>query len=129
MQNTLKRINRLSSIKLLDHNNNLISDSRKISQIFNNYFSTIGPEIAKKIPNVPGDYRYYFNKKDKDGKLFINPSNSSFFLEPTVPKEIEKLIDALDNNKSAGPNSIPVFILKSLKPFFSFWLSRLINLS
>ena len=112
MQNTLKRINRLSSIKLLDHNNNLISDSRKISQIFNNYFSTIGPEIAQKIPNVPGDYRYYFNKKDKDGKLFINPSNSSFFLEPTVPKEIEKLIDALDNKKYFKPNSIPVFIFK-----------------
>merc|ERR1712121_610239 len=27
-----------------------------------------------------------------------------------------------------GPNGIPVFILKTFKLFFSFWLSRLINL-
>ena len=59
----------------------------------------------------------------------INPSNCSFFLSPTVPGEISKLIDALDVKKSSGPNSIPVFILKMLKPFFSFWLSELINLS
>ena len=42
---------------------------------------------------------------------------------------IEKLIDALDIKKSTGPNSIPVFILKILKPFFASWLSKLVNLS
>ena len=61
--------------------------------------------------------------------MHINPSNSSLFLAPTVPHEIDKLIDGLDIKKSSGPNSIPVFILKLLKPFFSFWLSQLINLS
>ena len=35
----------------------------------------------------------------------------------------------MDTKKSPGPNSIPIFILKILKPFFSDWLSRLINLS
>ena len=59
----------------------------------------------------------------------LNPSNCSCFLSPTVPGEIENLIDALDAKKATGPNSIPVFILKILKPFSSFWLSQLINLS
>ena len=46
-----------------------------------------------------------------------------------VTHEIEKLINKLDINKSSDPNSIPMFILKFLKPFFSVWLSKLINLS
>ena len=78
---------------------------------------------------VAGNFKDYFNVIDSHGKRIINPSNSSFFLTPTVPGEIEKLIDALDIKKSSGPNSIPVFILKISKPFFSFWLSQLINLS
>ena len=41
--------------------------------------------------------------------------HSSFFLSPTVPGEIEKIIDGLDMNKSIGPNSIPVTIIKTFK--------------
>ena len=116
-----------SIIKLLDGNNNLISDPRKISNIFNDHFSTIGSKIEQKIPVVPGNYSDYFNKKDKDGNLIFNSPNT-FFLSPTVPSEVEKLIDALNIKKSTGPNSIPVFILKIYKQFFSFWLSKLVNL-
>ena len=115
------------NIKLLDGNNNLVSDPKKISNTFNDYFSTIGSKIERKIPFVPGNFKDYFNKKDKNGKLIINSANS-LFLIPTVPGEVEKIIDALDIKKSTGPNSIPVFILKILKPFFSFWLSKLVNL-
>ena len=48
------------------------------------------------------------------------------FLSPTVPMEVEKIIDGLDMKKATGPNSIPNIILKSFKLFFSAWL--LINL-
>ena len=51
--------------------------------------------------------------------------NNSLYLIPTTPDEIAKIINCLDENKSSGS----VFILKSLKPFFSLWLSKLINLS
>ena len=60
--------------------------------------------------------------------MIIN-CNNSLYLIPTTPDEIAKIINCLDENKSSGPNSIPVFILKSLKPFFSLRLSKLINLS
>ena len=53
----------------------------------------------------------------------------SFYLEPTSPFEIKNIIDSLDINKSTGPNSIPIFILKIMKEFFSKWLSRIINMS
>ena len=88
----------------------------------------MGPEIERNIPFVPGSFKDYFSKKDQLGRLLISPLNSSFFLSPTVPGEIRKIIDKLNTKKSTGPNSIPVFILKVLKPFFSFWFSQLINL-
>ena len=116
-----------SNIKLLDGNNNLITDPKKISNTLNNHFSTIGSKLEQKNPFTPGNFRDYFNKKDRNGNFIINSANS-FFLIPTVPGEVEKIIDALDMKKSTGPNSVPVFILKILKPFFSFWLSKLVNL-
>ena len=84
------------SIKLLNENNNLISDPKIISNVFNDYFSSIGPKIERKIPIVPGSFKEYFEIKDVSRKSLINPSNALFFLSPTVPAEIEKLIDALD---------------------------------
>ena len=49
-----------SSIKLLTENDNLVSDPRIISNVFNHYFSTIGPEIERKIPTVPGSFKDFF---------------------------------------------------------------------
>ena len=34
----------------------------------------------------------------------------------------------MDMKKYAGPNSIPVFVLKTIKLFFPVWLSVLVNL-
>ena len=88
--------------KLLDENNNLVSDPRKISHKFNHYFLTIGPDIERMIPIVSGSFKDYFNKKGVNGKLLTNPFNSSFFLSPTVPGEVERIIDDLDIKKSNG---------------------------
>ena len=106
----IKSANR-SSYKLLDANNNLISNQKQMANIFNNYFVNIGSNIAKKIPNAKSG-------NIKDYLKFIK-SGKTLFLVPVVSQEVEKIIDSLDINKSTGPNSIPVFILKILKPFFS----------
>ena len=99
------KVSKSSSIKLLNENKNLVSNPKIISNIFNHYSSTIGPEIERKIANAPGSFEDYFNKKDQNGQHFINSSNSSFFLSPTVPGEIKTLIDSLDTKKSTGPNT------------------------
>ena len=117
-----------SNLKLLDHDGNLINDSKRISNIFNNHFSSIGKNIDTKIPKVPGSYKDYFSKKGKNG-INLHVSPNSFFLSPTVPQEVEKLIDALNIKKSSGPFSIPVYILKAFKIFFAPWLSKLVNMA
>ena len=126
---SLVNINSTTSfnIKLLDENNKLIINPKKISNIFNDHFSTLGSKIEQKIPFESGNYKDYFNKKDKNGNLFINSANS-FFLSPTSPSEIEKIINDLDIKTCTGPNSIPIFVLKLFKPFFSLWLSKIVNL-
>ena len=86
------------------------------------------PKLNKKNPYQTGNFKDYLNRRDEKGKLFINTSNNSLFLSPTVPMEVEKIIDGLDMKKAIGPNSIPNIILKSFKLFFSVWLSRLVNL-
>ena len=90
---------KLSAIKLLDEDNNLVSDFKKNANTFNNHFSSIGYTVAQKIRTAPGHFKDYFNKKDTNGNLYINPSNSSFFLAPCVPMEIEKLIENLNIKK------------------------------
>jgi hypothetical protein len=117
-----------SNIKLMDENNNIISDPNIIGNIFNDHFSTLGAKVQQKIPHEDGDFREYLKKKNKLNKAIINPDDHTFFLSPTQPDEIEKIIDKLNPSKSTGPNGIPVFILKLFKGFFSFWLSKLINL-
>ena len=41
---------------------------------------------------------------------------------------MEKIIDALDVNKSTRSNNVPIFLLKTSKLFFSVWLAKLVNL-
>ena len=86
-------------------------------------------KYSKKIPTQEGDFNFYLDKRDKNGKRFINPDGCTFYLSPAGPAEVEKIIDEINVKKSTGPFGIPVFLLKRFKTFFSLWLSELVNLS
>ena len=118
-----------SSIKILDDNQNLISDSHEISNIFNNHYATLGAKVQQKIPTQEGDYNFYLDKHDTHGRRYINPHGYTFYLSPSGPIEVDQLIDDLNIKKSTGPFGVPIFLLKKFKNFFSFWLSELANLS
>ena len=107
-----------SSLKLMDDDQNIISDSKIIANIFNDHFSTLGAKVQEKIPTEQGSYSSYLNKRSTNGKLIINPDGSTLFLSPTTPDEISKIIGKLDPTKSTGPNGIPVFILRTFNVFF-----------
>ena len=68
----------------MDENGNLISKPENVSNVFNDYFSTLGATVQSKIPTEPGSYNSYLNKCGKDGKPFINPNGCSFFSLPLV---------------------------------------------
>ena len=83
----------------------LTIDGTAISDIFNNYFSSIATKTKLNIS--------FSHKRFSD--FLKNRSNISFFVSPTDKTEIEDVISSLDSNKSVGPNSIPTKILKLLK--------------
>ena len=109
-------------------NGNLISDKGIIANTFNYHFSTIGANVGNSILSGHGNFRDYLNLCDVNNKPFIDPPNT-FFINPTIPVEVEKIIDSLNIKKSVGPMSIPTFILKIYKEFFSHYLALLINIS
>jgi len=76
--------------------------------------------IEKKIPKGDTTYTYYLNN--------INVNKSSY-LSIAHPYEIFDIIKSFDLNKSLGPNSIPVYLLKICNDYFSKILAKLLNLS
>ena len=107
-----------SSIKILDENEIITSDSKKIANIFNEHYATLGSKVQQKIPTQDGDYNFYLDRRDQNGKRYINPDGCTFYLSPVGPAEVEKIIDGINVKKSTGPFGIPVFFWKNSR-FFS----------
>ena len=78
-----------------------------IANIFDNFFVNVGKNTDKDIP--------------------CGNCCPSMFLSPVTSVEVDSYISQMDNNKSIGPYSIPVPLLKILKTHISPLISSLIN--
>ena len=90
-----------------------------IAELFNEYFINIGPNIDSTIKNANIHYNDYMSKVSV---------NHNFFLSAVTPHEVFNIIQTFDINKSLGPNSIPIYILKIANNFFSSILCDIANL-
>ena len=88
-----------------------------MSNVFNNYFTSIAEKTKSNIKFSPKNYRYYL----------YNTKTNMFFLTPTDKNEISFIISS-DAHKSSGPNSIPVKNLKLRKNDISQQLSDIFNM-
>ena len=95
------------------------SDPKTVTNCFNDFFTSIADSIRSKMP--PSNNHF--------SRFLGTPNPHSIFLRPTTPGEIAKVIGSFSSSKSTGPNSIPVKILKLLKPDISEPISILINRS
>ena len=105
--------------KTLNVDGTTISNPMEISDIFNNYFSSIA---TKRKLNISFSHKHFSDFPK-------NRSNISFFVSPTDKTEIEDVISSLDSNRSVGPNSIPTKILKFRKDDISSQLSEIFTTS
>ena len=96
-------------ILILDDDGKIETDPTKISNIFNKTFVSLGPKIDEQIP--PG--KLHYSEYLKDIRI-----NNRFILRPATSNEMYDIILALDLNKSLGPNSLPIFIMKICNDFF-----------
>jgi hypothetical protein len=100
-------------------NGTVTSSPIAVANSFNSYFSSIAESIRSQVPPSSNHF-----------SSFLKCSNrNSMFLSPITPEEISKSILSLSSNKSSGPNSIPIKILKLLHQDISIPLSDIFNLS
>ena len=84
-----------TSVTSLKINGLTITDTREISNEFNNHFSTIGPKLASEIESDSGVYQRYLTRTDK-----------RFYLHPTDANKVFSLMNKLNKSKATGLDRI-----------------------
>ena len=95
------------------------TDAKEIDTHFNGYFTSIAEKLNRKI----------VKSKNMHLSNLGSMRENNMFLTPTIPIDIEFLMDNMKVNKGVGPNSIPTKILKDYKSEFPKPLSDMINTS
>ena len=99
----------------------ICSDKAKLPNIMNNFFASIGNNLANKITtSTTSHFADYMTNIDQP---------NSFFYKPATSEEIENEILLLSNHKTYGLYSIPITLLKSARSVIGIHLANLINLS
>merc|ERR1711942_437380 len=74
----------------------MITDPKRISEVFNNHFVSIGKKLTDK-----------FDSNDEFKRYMKHNCTNSIYLEPINTEEIIKEIKKLKDKKSPGPDNIP----------------------
>lgn len=104
------------------HQDEQISEPTDIANHFCDFFTSIGPKYAYKIPNAVNAYPHYLTKKQ-------TPNTNSIFLGPTDPTEIENTLKSLKPKKSYGHDNISTHFLKQMGSAVAEPISILVNKS
>jgi len=98
--------------------NDFIKDPKTISNMFCKYFSEIGPTFAERIPAPEKWYDHYIKHPI---------SNQSFFMSPTDPIEISRIIMTLKPKNSSGHDGISSKLLKTLNQSICIFICIITN--
>ena len=127
MKKTWKGINEIISnnrksplsISQISHNKTTINDPDQIANAFNNFFVNVGRNVDEEIPKTPiSPLSFLTNRVDEN-----------FTFKETNIAEVMIILLQLDDNKSAGPNDIPIKLLKIAAPIIVPLLVSIFNLS
>ena len=104
--------------KLITEKNETSTDNEDISNELNNFFSTIGSNMASKKPSVAAIV---------DMLKTIPFSMGSFFCNPCSVHEVYHEIMCLNEKKAAGIENIPIKFIKISSECISAVLSNIFN--
>ena len=100
-------------------NDDTVNKPQSIAKCFNEFFTSIGPKLASKIP-----------LSDVDPINYIKDNYpNSFFLTPITRDELMKYVNKLPTNKSPGHDDFSGFIIKQIAPYIADPLQKIFNLS
>ena len=100
-------------------NGKIVDEPAEIVEKFNNFFVNVGPETEKKIPKVP---------HASPEKYLRNRNQFELIIAHISHEEVLHIISALPN-KSTGPTSVPLRLLKDVADLIITPLCHIINLS
>ena len=103
-----------------DPDGNKITDSNKIANNFNDFFTNIGTKLANKINPPDSDYVSPLKSKNKQNSIFLNPTNTD---------EIIKITKNLKSSNSSGIDDISTKLLKMIINEIAPVLSHIFNRS
>ena len=86
-----------SNIHMLTHKVAAVTDLLHITNMFNDYFSSIAGKTKANIK--------FSNKSFQD--FLHHPNGQSLFITPTDAHDLNLIISSLNSDKSTGPNSLP----------------------
>ena len=100
-------------------NNTLIEGDKPIADSFNQFFSDIGENLAKKFPSEETSFQKY-----------LEPIESEIYNFDTIVEErIDSIIRKMKNKKSSSFDNISNWLLKQIRPEITKPLTILVNLS
>ena len=107
--NTVNKSNlKRNSPKCLLVNDKTINTPIEIAEAFNNFFASVGPNLASSFPKV----------SEKNYRKFLkNKVSSSFYLSPPQDTEVFDIIMSLKSKKSCGPDNISNIFIRACRSF------------
>ena len=107
------------SISQLNVNGKIVDEPTEIVEKLNNFFVSVGPETEKQVPKVP---------HASPEKYLRNRNQFELIIAHISHEEVLSIISALPN-KSTGPTSVPLRLLKDVADLIITPLCHIINLS
>ena len=88
-----------------DCNGATISNKTDIANLFNNFFTNVGPDLANKIitPDGASIYDYMLNQND-----------NCMFLTPVDEMEVSRVVNRCKNKYSTDANELSMYVVKRI---------------
>ena len=115
----------------LKHNDEIITDCRRVCEIFNEFFSQIGLDIGnpennnKPVEDIIADYANHPSVTMIKTKINPTPKNAN--LCNITEQDVHKIISKLSSKKASGYDEIPVKFIKSVSTSLINPLTKLAN--
>ena len=117
INNLLGKETKQTVVNELNMGESTLNDPQDIAEVFNEYFSNIGPDLASKIDISSCNFKAYVKKATSEFAAF----------QPTTVNDIIHLLCGLLTNKTTGIDKISCKIIKIAAPAISDSLTFIFN--
>ena len=117
----LNKRSKSTNIDLLKGPGGEIVNKQEISNTMNDYFCSVGKDLASKIEDAPNPML--------TGEYNLNPDNRRFNFRPIVVQDIRDAIGKIKTSKSLGSDNISSYFLKLATPYIENSLFFMFNTS